>query len=229
MGSVGEDVDEELPVRPQPAGDAPEQRFVVAHVFEHLDGNDAVETCSRVELVHVRRDELDPSEAPARQLAADELRLRARVRHGDDAAVWVALGDPQRQRAPAATKIEHVHAVGQLGAPAGELEHRILGRVEVAHTPRPVGAAVLATAAEHGLKERRRQRVVLGVGRIGMQRDRTAAQIAHEVAQLVRVALASLVAQAISREAADAEAYQCVGNPSRFGGGECRAQQAAAC
>jgi hypothetical protein len=102
--------------------------------------------------------------ARPRQLGTDEVTLRARVGDGDDSAARVALGDPIGQRAPAAAEVEDPHPVLKARAPAGEVEHRLLGAVEVVHPGGPEGAAVFATGAEDQGEEGRRQLVVLGVG-----------------------------------------------------------------
>ena len=56
---MAEDVDEEPSVRLEQRGDLRQQRFVVAHVLEHLDRDDTIEAAVERELVHVGRDDGD--------------------------------------------------------------------------------------------------------------------------------------------------------------------------
>jgi len=64
-------VDERLAVWLEATRDAPQQLLPVAHVLEHLDGDDAVEAAPRVEVVDVGGDDLEPAEAAAVALGLD--------------------------------------------------------------------------------------------------------------------------------------------------------------
>ncbi len=66
---------EEAPARLEPAVNPAKQFLVVAHVLEHLHRHDAIEALARVEVVHVRSDNLDVVEAPRRRLRADVIAL----------------------------------------------------------------------------------------------------------------------------------------------------------
>ena len=71
-------------------------------------------------------------------------RCDARVRDRDDPRRREALGDPERERAPAAAEVEHRLPVLEPGALAGEREHRLLGLGERLDAGRPVGTRYLS-------------------------------------------------------------------------------------
>jgi len=73
---VCEDVQEELALRGQPAGDAREQLPIVAHVLEHLDRHDPVESAVDVEVVHVAGEYDDVADAAPARFGENELTLR---------------------------------------------------------------------------------------------------------------------------------------------------------
>jgi hypothetical protein len=56
--------------------------------------------------------------AAALELPLDEHALHARVEQSKDTRSRVALGEPERERAPAAPKVEELHAVLDAGAAA---------------------------------------------------------------------------------------------------------------
>jgi hypothetical protein len=168
---------EQFPVRGKALGDASQQRTVVAHVLEHLDGNAAiVDTGGELEAVHIRgayRDVLDAALCAAR---FDELALRPRVRYRFDACVGKPLGHEERQGAPAAAELEDTLSVLKLRALYIQLEHGLLGLIERLIAARIVRAGVLQARAQAGFEERRRQLVVLRVRRIGVDGDGTVAE-----------------------------------------------------
>ena len=88
--AVHEDVQEELSLRSQPPADAREEAPVVAHVLEHLDRHDPVETLVDVEIVHVAGQHLDVAASAPARLCEDELALRLRIGNGDDRGIRVA-------------------------------------------------------------------------------------------------------------------------------------------
>ncbi len=106
--------------------------------------------------------------------------------------------------------------VGEPGPFAGELEHRLLGCIEVGRRGGVVGAAVLALPAEDELEEAGRDFVVLFVGSVGDQRDRGRAHRRDKVEHRRRVAslvafgtkLGSRVAQALAHDPTDTAAEE---------------------
>ena len=158
--------------------DALQQVLVVAHVLEHLDRDDAIEPVGvQLEQVDVGGDDLDIAEAAFAAARLDEFALRTRIGDGRDARVRKSRGHPQRQRAPAAAEFEDMLAVGEFGALAVEAEHARLGGIEIGRGFVPVAGAVFEVAAEAEREECRRQFVVLGVRRVGLDRDRAARAI----------------------------------------------------
>ena len=126
--AVGEDVEEELSARLEPAADAAHELSPVLHMLEHLDGNHPVEPTSfGGEEVHVLRDDADVTETALSALALDVGALGGGVGDGGDAGVRVVLSHPKGERTPATTEFEDFHTVGQLSPLTGECEHRFLG------------------------------------------------------------------------------------------------------
>ena len=113
---VGEDMHEQAPVGSQPARHPGKQRTMVAHVFEHLDGHDAIERPIRDERVHVGGDHAHVGESARGRRLFDVRPLGRAVRDARHRARGVVLGQPERQRPPAAPQIEHLVAVVQVGA-----------------------------------------------------------------------------------------------------------------
>jgi hypothetical protein len=107
-----EDVDEQSAFRPQPTCDAAQQFLVVPEVFEHFDRQDAVEALLGREFADVGRDDGDVRTPKFGRSPLNELPLHGRVRNGQHSAARVMLGNPECQRAPAATEIKHLHAFG---------------------------------------------------------------------------------------------------------------------
>jgi hypothetical protein len=216
-------VHEQEAVGVQPARDAREQRAVIAHVLEHLDRDHAIEARVGLERVHVGgHDREVVEEGPVRRLA-DRLRLTLRVRDRQHARARIPLRAPERERAPAAAEVEHALAVGQLRALPVQAQHLGLGLGEVAHARSPVCAAVLAVRAEHELEEGRRHLVVLAVGGVGRERNRSAARLGEE--RLVTRELALRVggfevAQAVAQQSADAGTQDGVRQQSSLREGE---------
>ena len=173
--AVRENMDEQPAPGLQPLANPAHQQLVVAHVLEHLHGHNAVEPAVRAEVVHVRGNRFHVLQPPRLLLGLDELPLGRRAGHGQDPRLRKALGHPERKRAPSAPQIENLHAVGKPGAPAHQVQHRFLRRVERVNARRPEAAAVLQPAAEHLPKKRRGQRIALLVPALGVNRDRALA------------------------------------------------------
>ena len=76
---MGEDVQEEAAVGLQPCAQSNHQFAPVHHVFEHLDGEDAVEPRFRREQIHVRRGDVQIRQATLSGFALDIFTLRVRV------------------------------------------------------------------------------------------------------------------------------------------------------
>ena len=161
VGTVGEEVQEEPAVGPQPASDAGEQLLPVAHVLEHLDRDHPVEAPPRVELAHVGRDDLEVVQPQAAGPVQDEDALRLGVRHRQHAAAGKALGGPQGQGAPAAAQLEHVLPIRQAGPLGGQGQHGVLGLGQGLVAALVERAAVLEARTQHQLEEARGQPVVL--------------------------------------------------------------------
>ena len=70
-----ENVHKKLSVRHKPTRDRIEQIAVVVHVFEHLDGDDPVESILGCEVVHVLNDYANIGQAPFLRLAHYEFTL----------------------------------------------------------------------------------------------------------------------------------------------------------
>ncbi len=158
-----EDVDEELPARVEPGGDAPEEQLPVAHVLEHLHRDDPVEGPRRLEAVHVAGDDLEVVEPSPVRLAEDVLALARRVRDPHHARGGEVLGSPEGEAPPAAAELEDAVAVPDVRPVGGEAQHGLLGRVERLHARGPVAAGVLHPRSQGGPEERGRNLVVLVV------------------------------------------------------------------
>ncbi len=224
--AVAENVHEQLAARHQPSADAPHERLVVAHVFEHLDRNHAIEG-SRFQLqpVDVAGDDLDVEDRLFAATRLDVLALRPRIGDRGDARVGILARHPHRQRAPAAAQFEDALAVCQLRALAVERQHVGFGHAQVAHPVLPVAAAVLEVLAQAQLEELRRQLVVLAVGRVGLDRDLAAAQrVQHRSLPFQRMvgATCAFVLQPLPADPADAHAQQRVRYAPTLGPAGCR-------
>ena len=221
--TVAEDVHEELAAGSQPRRDAAQQLLVVAHVLEHLDRDHAVERRAGDDIgrglglaqdVDVAGQDPDVVEAPLSRPLEDLLTLRGAVGHRRDPRVRVVLGHPQRQRAPAAAELEHVLAVLQLGALAGQAQHRGLGLGQRLHATRPQRRGVLQVRSEHQLEEPCRHLVVLLVGLVGVDRDWRVAQRLDQLPLALAATLGAalaLLGQPLGQQRPDRAAQQRVG------------------
>ena len=155
-------MDEEASIRLEPAGEVLQQSLDVAHLFEHFDRDNPIETPVGAEVIRLGagmflfgkigdiEDDVPHIEQTAHEgLLHDELMLRARVRDGDDVGVGIAFGHPQAERSPTAAKIENALAIGNAGPLAGEGEHRLLSHGEVVDAQPPQAAAGFEVRAEH--------------------------------------------------------------------------------
>jgi len=228
--AVAEDVDEELAARREPAREAGEERRVVPHVLEHLDRDDAIEAAVELEAVDVGHPVLDVAEPAPRGLGAQELPLRRRVRHREHGRARVALGDPERERAPAAAEIEHPLAVLETGARGGQREHLLLGGREILDPGREEAGAVLQARPEHQPEELGGHLVVLPVGGVGRERERPLGRRpppGFEPGRAAARQAPAFGAQAGGEQPPDAEADQRVGHQApvdqRHGGRDAHA------
>ena len=220
---VREDVHEQRRTGVHPRGDVGEQRLVVAHVLEHLDGDHPVEARAdvEVELVRVAGDDLQVRQPALGGAGVDERLLGARVRHPGDARVRVVLGHPQRQRAPAAAELQDAVAVLQARPLAGEREHARFRRAEVGRRARHVevvveAARILEVRPQRLEVERGRYLVVLRVGGVGVDGDRALAQPPHHrhEVRLLRLGPALvLLGETLREQRADAVADERVRHP----------------
>ena len=124
----------------------------------------------------------------ARAPGQDELALRRRVRHGDDARGGVAGGEKQRERAPAAPELENRVPVRDACPLGREPQHALLRLAELIHIVWPPRGAVFQVRSEHQLEEGRRDLVVLLVGRFGRHRDGRTARARRERRRIARPA-----------------------------------------
>ena len=161
-------MDKEFSLGGAPACDTREESLVVAHVFEHLDRHDAVKATRRLKFVHVCRHDFNGGHCSSGTLALDKFALPPGVGDRQDAALRVMLGDPERERAPAAAEVEDIHPVPKLRACTTQTEHRVFRGIEGDYFWRPITAAVFQPPAEDLPKECGRDFVVLFVGLVGV-------------------------------------------------------------
>jgi len=222
---VRKDVDEEPAVVFEPAADLGQQQAVVAHVLEHLDGDDAVEAaaelvCGEIEVDDVAGVDDEVAKAALTRAIGDELTLTVRVGEPDDLAVGITLGQPQRQRAPAAAEVEDAHAVFELRAFGVDGEHRLLGLGQRLAASLVPAAAVLEARPQVRVEERRRHLVVLHVGVLRVDGDRAGAQLGQPVAELGRAQVGPArggFVEALTHHPAHADAQQPVGDQATLG------------
>ena len=215
---VAEDVHEDAPVGLQPAPQPGEELAVVAHVLEHLHGEDAVEGPARIEGGDVGGQGGHAAAPRALARRGDVLGLRARVGHRRHPATWIPLGDVQRQRSPPAAQVQHVHPVLEAGALAGERQHRLLCGRQVMDLRRPQAAAVLEPRPQELGEEGRGQFVVLPVRRVLVDRERSGGELGGVAAERRRIVAARRVVEPLqepSQAPADHAAQQRVRHAAR--------------
>ncbi|QNG77200.1 hypothetical protein GPNADHDJ_01383 [Stenotrophomonas maltophilia] len=222
--AMGEDVHEQRAVGLQPLRDVRQQSLVIAHMFEHFHRDTAIEACrGQLKLVDVAGQYLDVVQAPGLALRHDVLALAVRVGHRSDVGLPIAFGHPQGQRTPATAQFENLLAVGKSGALAIQFQHRFLSLVQRFAPGRVVAAAVLQPLAQAGLEERRGNFVVLAVGRVGMQCERTVGQFCDATAEACGLCLDTsrrFLVQALRAQAPDAGTQRRIGNQPAFGPGD---------
>jgi hypothetical protein len=126
---------------------------------------------------------------------------------------------PQSQRAPPATEIENPLTIGQFRAFGIPLEHRDFGLCERLIAGRVQTARILQMRSEMRMEERRRHLVVLRVGSLGFDGNRTRAQVVQQTVEPLRTQLAVIdrfVAQTLAHQLTHAETDQAVGQPAAF-------------
>ena len=160
---VRENVHEHFPRGLQPSGDAFKQRFPIPHVLEHLHGHHAVVMPLRGKRVHVRRQNAYVFQSAFRRAPFDEGPLRRRIGNAGDPAAWKLLRHPQRQRAPAAAKLQDVFPISNLRALAGKPQHGFFRFSERLASIGIVGGAIFHPRAKYALEKRRRHFVVLRI------------------------------------------------------------------
>ena len=195
-------------------------------MLEHLHRYAAIEVGGRkLQPIHVFDAHANIREPEAPALGLDELALRARVRDCVDPGSRVTLRHPERERSPAAAKLENVLAVAELCALGVSFKHVLLGLVEAFAAVLEVGARVLEPLAQAGLKECGRQLVVLRVRGIRMNGDRACAQRLDarlEPRGLLLGIAGELRGQSAPAEGADAETHERIGHEPAL----CPAQEA---
>ena len=219
------DVDEQPAVVFEPAADLGQQQAVVAHVLEHLDRDDAVEAAAQLFRREIEIDDVagvdgEIAQATLARAIGDELALAVGVRQADDLAVGEALGQPERQRAPAAAQVEDAHAVLELRALGVDRQHRLFGLRQRLAAGLVPAAAVLEARPQMSVEEGRRHLVVLDVGVLRVDSDGACAQLREPVAELrraqVRPACHGFV-EALAHHPAHADAQQPVGYQATLG------------
>ncbi len=209
-----ENVDEQLAVAGQPAGDALHESLIVAHVLKHFHGHDAVVRLTGAEVVHIGGDDFQVAQAALLRLAVDEGLLARRIGNRRDTGVWIVSRHPQGQRAPATAQLQNTRAILQLCALAGQREHLCFGRIQVGDPGRPVAAAVLEVLAQNQLEELGRHFIVLLVGQLGAQRDGTVAKLREQAAKsglTVSQTAPGLPAQPLRHQAPHTHAHHAIG------------------
>ena len=171
--AVGENVDKKFSLRPEPARDLCEQKLVVFHVLEHLDGYHPVKCgIAGLEFVHVRSDNPHVSQSALLGLGEDVDFLRGGIRNTGDVGIRKLLGHPERQASPSAPEFENVLSIHEASPLAAHVEHRLLGFGECRVRMRPVAAAVFHARPQDEAEKFRGNLVVLLVSGSGFDRNR---------------------------------------------------------
>ncbi len=99
-------------------------------------------------------------------------------------AVRVVSCHPERQGSPTATQFENRLAISQLGVGCGLAERKFLGLIKGTRALRVEAATVFALRAEDQLEEFCWHLIVLRVGLIGQNGNRTLRHLGHEAADV---------------------------------------------
>jgi len=169
---VAENVQEKGPVRAKPAGDPLQEQPPVAHVLEHLHADDPVEPATRLKVIHVRALGPQVGQAGLTGRGGDEVDLVLGVGDRGDPGAGMPSGQPERERAPAATQFQDIHAVHKAGPIGNQSQHGLFGTGQVsghAFLFRKKTAAVLHGRTEHQPEKVRRNLVMLVIGRLRNQ------------------------------------------------------------
>jgi hypothetical protein len=186
---------------------------VVAHVFEHLHREHAIEPARGREVVHVGRHHFDILQPVKRRAPKNELPLAVRIRDGQDPAGWIPLAHPQGEGTPAATKLEDVLTICQPGMRSGFRERRDFGVSEGRDTRGPVAGAVLQARPKRAEEKLDRRLVMLLVGRVRHQRDRAAGHLVKKRAAVIpgRGVRTRFLGKPLAAQPPDAQADEAVG------------------
>ena len=215
---MGEDVDEQTSIGPEPPGDIGQELPVILHVLEHFHRDDPVKlpvATGGLEAVHVTGDNLQVFEASTEGLPFDVFPLRARVGHAGNPGVRIMSGHPEREGSPAATQLQDGLPIGQTRALACEGEHDVLGLGQAFLEGMIVAARVFKAWTEAQLVEARGNLVVLLVGRRGLNGDRQLRQLPnqpHPVSPLcLDIPVGLLLGQSLPQQSADTESDHRIG------------------
>ncbi len=152
--------------------DASKQRRPVRHMLEHLDRHHTVELALRPKRIGIGGDHAEIGDAACRNLALDEAALGVRIGDRQNAALREIARHPQRERSPAAAKLEYGLSVREPRMHRGLGKRVLLSFGQGGRVARIEAARILAGRPEHEAEEFGRHFVMLGVGHFGMHRDR---------------------------------------------------------
>lgn len=130
VGVMGKDMDKDFSAGLEPSGDLTEELAMVADVFEHFNGDEAVKLLIGLEVVDIASDDLEVGESTPAGLFFNVLALGVGIGNGGDLGLGIARRHEKAERTPAASEFEDVLSVAELGALAGEGEHVDLGLFE---------------------------------------------------------------------------------------------------
>ena len=206
--AVAEHVDEQGAVGLQPAAHARQKAAPVGHVLEHLHRHHPVEPAIGGEDVHVGGGDGEVGQPLRPGPRLDELALGGGVRNAEDAGVRVMLGHVEAERAPAASELQYLLAVLQVGVGAG-LRQRQQFRLLKAFAARGIEAAgIFQVRPEHPLEKGGGELVMLIVGGGRVLGDRPGDHIGGEGG--VGLTLARKVAPGAGDEGAHGGAAHCI-------------------
>ena len=120
---VGENMDKDFGARLEPGGDLTEELAMVADVFEHFNGDEAVELLLGLEVVDVAGDDLEVGESAPAGLFLDVKTLGIGIGNGGNACVGITGGHEEAERTPTASEFDDVLPVAEFGTFAGKGEH----------------------------------------------------------------------------------------------------------
>jgi hypothetical protein len=175
-------------------------------MLEHLDRHHAVEYALGLEIVGVGSDHAEIVQSPRRDFAFDKTPLGVGIGDGHDVAARELARHPQRERAPAAAKLENALSIVQprMRRGLGKGEFFSLGKRGAVASIEAAG--IFAGLPKHEAEEVGRHLVMLSVCRVGMHGN---GPIAHRACEICRSA------GRLSGKRAWRAANQCLNRPFR--------------